>query len=354
MKCAIFGLPYSGKSTLFAAVGGHRPDPGAVGQEHHAVVKVPDPRLDFLTGLHKPKKTTHATLELLDLPGFSPNDAHGRDALTKALPSMRQCDVLIAVVRDFESEAVPAYRDRVNAQADLAELSEELVYADLLTISNRLDRLAASLKKPTGSHDQEQREVALLESCKALLEESKPLSELPHADEVAQRLSSFGFLTLKPLVVVYNVDESRGSEQPPEAPAHAREAVCLCADTEAQIAELDPADRPEFLADLGVTEAASARLIHTCYRCAETITFFTVGPQEVRAWPVHKGTTAHEAAGKIHSDLARGFIRAETVAYDVLHELGDMKEAKAAGKVRQEGKAYIVQDGDILLIKFNV
>ncbi|MCH7701287.1 MAG: redox-regulated ATPase YchF, partial [Planctomycetes bacterium] len=309
---------------------------------------------DFLTALHKPKKTTHATLELLDLPGFSPNDAHGRDALTKALPSMRQCDVLIAVVRDFESDAVPAYRDRVDAQADLAELAEELVYADLLTTTNRLERLAASMKKPTGSHDQEKRELALLESCKALLEESKPLSDLAQADEVAERLSSFGFLTLKPLVVVYNVDESRGSEKPPESPTQAHEAVCLCAETEAEIAELDPTDRPEFLADLGVTEAASARLIHTCYRSAETISFFTVGPDEVRAWPVHNGATAQEAAGKIHSDLARGFIRAETVAYDVIHELGDMKEAKAAGKVRQEGKTYIVQDGDILLIKFNV
>jgi len=354
MKCAVFGLPYSGKSTLFAAVGGPRPAPGGIGQEVWATVRVPDPRIDFLTERYQPKKTTYATLELMDLPGFSLDDARGRDALAKSLPSMRPCDVLVAVVRDFQSADVPSYRGRVDPQADLAELWEELVYADLLTTSNRLDRLAVSMKKPTGSHEHDKREVALLESCRELLEASKPLSALPQAHEAADRLSSFGFLTLKPLVVVFNVDEERCSQPPTQVPTHARQAVCLCAETEAQIAELDPADRPEFLADLGVTEAAADRLIHTCYRSAETISFFTVGPDEVRAWPVRKGATAHEAAGKIHSDLARGFIRAETVAYDVLHELGDMKAAKSAGQVRQEGKSYIVQDGDILHIKFNV
>jgi ribosome-binding ATPase YchF (GTP1/OBG family) len=196
--------------------------------------------------------------------------------------------------------------------------------------------------------------MVLITACRDALENSKPLSSLVHNADDARLLASFAFLTEKPAIVVYNVDDSRAKESKAEAPPHFHSAVALCADLEAQINDLDPGDRPAFLAELGIAEPARNRLIRNCYAAMDFISFLTMGPDEVRAWPIQRGTAAVDAAGKIHSDLARGFIRAETVAYDDLQANSDFKGAKAAGKVRQEGKAYVVKDGDILNIKFNV
>jgi hypothetical protein len=354
MKAAIVGLPQSGKSTLFTAATGLVPDPAEIGQAKHAIVRVPDARLAFLAKLHTPKKITEATIELVDVPGFAPNEAKGREEFRRHLPTVRQSDALVAVIRDFVHPSVPAYRHRVDRGADLNELWDEFKFVDLETVTNRIEKLEKALTKPTKTHDQEKRELTLLTHCRDVLERGEPLSAATRSAEDVKLLGSFALLTEKPLVVVYNVSEDRVSEPTPPAPPHARAAIQLCADTEAQITQLDPSDRPAFLAELGIKVPARDRLIHTIYDALGYISFLTAGPEEVRAWTIHKGTTAHDAAGEIHSDIARGFIRAETVAYDDLIAHGDMKGARAAGKVRQEGKTYVVQDGDVILFKFNV
>ena len=354
MRAAIIGLPQSGKSTVFTAVSGLVAPPGEGVREHLAVVHVPEPRLKFLADLYHPKKVVEATMEFLDIPGFSLDDAHGQEGFRKHLPSVRQSDVLVAVIRDFESEEVPPYRDRVDPQADLQELWDEFLFADFDTVTNRVEKLEKTLAKPTKSHDKDKRELAVLTRCRQGLEDNQPLSSIISGPEEASLLGSFGFLTEKPLVIVYNVPDDRAAAPPPEPPPHALATINLCASTEAEIAQLDEDDQPAFLADLGLAEPACDRLVRTCFDAIGLITFLTAGPEEVRAWAIPKGIPAAEAAGKIHTDLARGFIRAETVAYDDLVQAGDMRAAKAAGKVRQEGKTYIVQDGDVITVKFNV
>ncbi|MBN1513915.1 MAG: redox-regulated ATPase YchF [Phycisphaerae bacterium] len=354
MNCAIIGLPQSGKSTLFAAATGLAPAPGQMPQVRRAAVPVPDHRLKPLAKIFASKKITHANIEFTDFPGFSLADGHGRDQFRKYLPDIRSTDCLVVVVRAFENEGVPAYRDRINPSADLDEVWEELVFGDLETVTNRVEKLEAALKKPT-KHDDEKRELAVLQRCQEALENERPISTvLDEITDAAGLLSNFPFLTEKPLIVVQNVSEDHAADTQPPASAHARAAVSLCAELEAEMARLDEADRAAFLADLGLEAPAQERLIGACYEAMGYISFLTGGPTEARAWSIPKGFTAMEAAGRIHTDLARGFIRAETVAYDDLLAVGDYKAAKAAGKVRQEPKNYVVQDGDVMLIKFNV
>ncbi len=354
MNCAIIGLPQSGKSTLFAAATGLAPAPGQMPQVRRAAVPVPDCRLKPLAKVFASKKITHANIEFTDFPGFSLADAHGRDQFRRYLPDIRSTDCLVVVVRAFESDEVPTYRNRVDPSADLDDVWEELVFGDLETVTHRVEKLEAGLKKPT-RHDDEKRELAVLQRCQEALENERPISTvLDEITDAAGLLSHFPFLTEKPLIVVYNVSEDRAADVDPPAPAHARAVVSLCAELEAEMARLEEADRAAFLADLGLEAPARERLIHACHDALGYITFLTAGPTEARAWSIPKGFTAVEAAGRIHTDLARGFIRAETVAFDDLLAIGDYKAAKAAGKVRQEGKTYVVQEGDVILIRFNV
>ncbi len=354
MKAAIIGPPQSGKSTLLGAATGIAPDPAAMPQVHHAVVKVPDDRLDTLAKMYNPKKVTEATIEFADVPGLALSEPKGQEDLKRYLPDIRQCELLVAVLRDFENPSIPAYKNRVDAQADLQELRDELTLADLATIETRIERIETALKKPTKTHEQEKRELAILETGRAALEDQKPLSEVITNEEELKALASFGFLTLKPILAVFNVGEDRAASPDPETPPGTVGAVNVCASAEMEIAELDPADRPDFMAEYGLTEPGKNRLVRKCYESLGLISFLTAGEPEVRAWTVRRGSDAVEAAGQIHSDIARGFIRAETVAYDDLTEAGDMKNAKSAGKVRQEGKTYIVADGDVIHFKFNV
>jgi hypothetical protein len=353
MKAAFIGFSQSGKSTLASAVSGQVPPVGAP-QVHRLVVKVPDERLNVLTAMYNPKKTTEANIEFIDVPGFSLSDGAGQEEWKRYLPDIRQAELLVAVLRDFDNPSVPAYRDRVDPKADLEEIRDELLYADLETVTNRIERVEKSLKKPTKTHEQEKRELAVLQRAHQALENTTPLSEVLAADEDRRTVASFGLLTLKPLVAVFNVSDDQASNPDPEPPPHAVGAVSLCAAAEWDISQLPPGDRAAFLADLGVETPARDRLIRKCYEALGLISFLTVGPDEVRAWTIPSGGDAVEAARKIHSDIARGFIRAETVAYADLMADGDMKGAKAAGHVRQEGKTYIVQDGDIINFKFNV
>jgi hypothetical protein len=354
MRIAFVGPPQSGKSTLFRAVTGQPASNQPAMGEQMAVVKVPDDRLLWLETLYKPKKRTEATIDCLDVPGFSHETSQQQAEFRRTLPSIRKCDALVAVVRAFDNPAAPAYRNRVDAKADLDELMSELIFCDLETVTTRVEKLEKSVKKPTKKIEAEKRELELMQRCQEALESEQPITQAIQSDDDRQMMSSFGFLTEMPLIVVINVNEDQAAEPPPFQCDFAKDTISLCADTEEQIAQLDPADRAVFMEDLGVTESARDRLIQGCYEAVGLISFLTVGEDEVRAWPIVRGSDAVEAAGKIHTDIARGFIRAETVAYDDLKAAGSMKDAKAAGQVRLEGKSYTVQDGDIINFRFNV
>ena len=354
MKFAIIGPPQSGKSTLFAAITGQKTDPSQAPGERLATVHVPDARLDYLAEVYKPKKYTTANLEFLDIPGVSLADAHGQTEFRKAMQSVRKCDGIVMVVRGFQSDSVASYRNRVDPKADLTELHSEIIFADLEQVTNRIEKLEKSVQKPTKTRDAELRELAMMKRVVAALEKEAPVSSTITNEEERNIAASFGFLTLKPVMVVINVGEGDIAKAAPFQHEHARATIALAAEIEAEISQLEPADRTAFLTDLGISEPAKARLIRTCYDAVGLISFLTCGEDEVRAWTIAKGTQAVDAAGKIHSDIQRGFIRAETVAFDDFKSNKDMKGAKAANKVRLEAKHYVVQDGDIINFRFNV
>lgn len=354
MRFAIIGPPQSGKSTLFAAITGQPADATHAMAERLASVNVPDERLDVLAAVYKPKKYTPAHLEFVDLPGISLVDAHGQAAFRKTIDTVRRCDGVIMVARAFESDAVAKYRDRIDPKADLDELHGELIFADLEQVTNRIEKLEKSTQKPTKTRDAELRELAMMRRVHEGLEKEEPISGAIQNEEERIIAAGFGFLTLKPVIAVINVGEAEVAAPPPFQHSHARATIALAAEIEAEISQLEEKDRPAFLADLGLTEPARIRLIHTCYDAVGLVSFLTCGEDEVRAWTIHKGTEAVEAAGKIHSDIQRGFIRAETVAFEDFKAAGDMRAAKNAGKVRLEPKHYVVQDGDIINFRFNV
>jgi ribosome-binding ATPase len=361
MRACFVGPALSGKSTLFEAVvraGGSSADMSRPDQPHWAVVKVPDPRLTWLSEQYQPKKTTPAELELLDLPGFDLTDEAGRQRSRAHWPAIRQSDCLVFVVRSFEDLGVPPYRDRIDPNADVRELLGEMLFADLEQVSNRIEKLEASVKKPTPKRDEQQRELELMRRLAEALENETAIHEVIHNEAEDKAIRSFGIFTQKPVLAVVNCEESGATDTP--AFVADLPTVALSAQIEAEIAQLDAGERAEFLADLGSDEPAADRLIRAIYGAMDLISFLTVGEDECRAWTLTAGTEAVEAAGKIHTDIARGFIRAETVSYDDFRATGQsdgpecMKAAKAAGKVRLEGKSYAVQDGDIINFRFNV
>jgi len=356
MRVALIGLPQSGKSTLFEAIAtgaGSHVDVSRPDQPHLATIKVPDERLYWLAATYNPKKTTPAELAFLDLPGFDLSGDAGRQHAKVHWAAMRQSDMLVFVVRAFQGESVAAYRGRIDPAADVEELLTEMLFADLEQATNRIAKLEASLKKPTGDKDAQKRELELMQRLVATLEEEKPISEAVTTDAEAKMTAGFAFLSQKPVLIALNCDEDALAADNPHEFA-GRPCLYLSARIEEEIAELDPDERGEFLADLGLISPAGDRLIRACYEGLNLVSFLTQGDEECRAWTVRSGTTAVEAAGEIHSDIARGFIRAETVAFDDYKAAGDMKGAKAAGKVRLEGKTYVVQDGDIINYRFNV
>jgi len=356
MRAALIGMPLSGKSTLFAAVaeaGGSHVHLGRPDQEHLAVVRVPDDRLLWLAEQHHPKKTTCAELEFLDVPGFDLSDEHGRGRAKAHWSAIRGCDLLVPVVRAFDDPTVAAYRSRVDPAADVRELLTELLFADLEQVTARIEKLEAALRKPTAQRDEQAKELDLMRRLAAALEAERPVGSVETTEAEARLLRSFAFLSEKPVLVVLNCAEDDVAGAAPES-FEGCACLKLSAKIEEEIARLPAEDRPAFLADLGLEAPAHDRLIRACYRQMRLVSFLTAGPEECRAWTVLDGTDAVTAAGQIHSDIARGFIRAETVAFDDLRAAGNMKAAKAAGKVRLEGKSYRVQDGDVILFRFNV
>lgn len=357
MQVALIGMSQSGKSALFAAVteGRSHAAAGTARQIDKEVVAVPDPRLEVLTKIFQPKKTTPATVDFLDMPGLNFADESGRNEARRIIADARKMDMLVIVLAAFESNSVAAYRSKVDPARDLDEIRQEFLLADMELITNRIAKLEISVTKPTQHQEQDKAELILMRKCHDVIENLQPVSDAIESPEQEKLLRSFGFLTLKPVQVVLNVDEDKINQPSTlSSEGFGAEPLVLCAQIEAEIAGLEPEERDAFLEDLGITEIARDKLIHTCYQTLKLASFLTVGPDEVRAWTIPAACPAVEAAGQIHSDIQRGFIRAETVHYDDFIAAGDMKAAKAAGKVRLEGKTYPVKDGDIINFRFNV
>ncbi|MBN2316989.1 MAG: redox-regulated ATPase YchF [Sedimentisphaerales bacterium] len=356
MKAALIGLLQSGKSTILASISGKAiPAVGSTAIEE-AIVPVPDKRIDWLVEYCKPKKTTYATIDCLDLPGFNFTDDHGRAAARRLISQIRTVDLLVLVVRAFEDPTVPAYRNSVNPARDLAELQTELLLADLELVTTRIERLEKQVHKPTKSQTHDKAELALQKKLQEVIESEQPISSVIENDAERDMIKSLGFLTLKPISVAVNVGEDQLNEtfDFSDRVGDSVPVATLCAKLEYDLAQLDADSRAEFMADYGIEQSAASKFVQSCYSALGLISFLTIGSDEVRAWPIHKGTIAHDAAGKVHSDIKRGFIRAETFSYDMLKELGDEKALKAAGKIRLEGKDYIVQDGDVINFRFNI
>ena len=346
MKAGLVGYSRSGKTTLFDALTGlHRGGAGGRPQVNLGAIKVPDARIDALSAIFKPRKTTYAEMQFVDVPGAA-GKGSGLDA--EALKALAGVDAFCLVVRGFPAaDGTPADPER-----ELRDFDAELVLHDLALVEKRLDRLRKEQHKGTGEFHE-------LERLHAQLDEGKALRTMRWSDAEEKELVHFAFLSRRPLLVVVNVAEEAAAAPPPppvEAAARERgsEVLSLCAAVEAEIAELSPAEQPEFLASLGLEAPAQARFIRVAYHLLDLISFFTVGEDEVRAWPIRRGDRAPRAAGRIHSDLERGFIRAEVTHYEDFIALGSEAKARQEGKLRLEGKEYVVRDGDILNIRFAV
>ncbi len=351
MQIGIIGVKFTGKTTLFNVITGAGMPTGQGGIDPHlAVGRVPDPRLDRLTDMFHPKRTVHATVEWVDIPGFQAGaTADGGREATRFLEHGRKVDALAQVIRCFDGGyGTP------DPAGELETMALELALADLQIVENRLERLTK--EKTRMGKVANPLEPPMMEKFRDQLENDRPLRDLDLNPDETKLSAGYTFLTQKPMIVVLNHEE--GAEAPAEVIAAAKaagaETVALCAGMEEELAELDAADAAEFLAELGIAEPAMNQMIRASYGALNLHSFFTVGEDECRAWAVRKGSPAPVAAGVIHSDLQRGFIRAEVTAYDDLIEAGSMSAAKQVNKVRLEGKGYEVQDGDILEIRFSV
>lgn len=346
MKIGLVGFAGSGKTTVFNTLTGLDVPVGFGGEPHLGTVKVPDARIDTLSEIFKPKKTTYAEIVFSDIPGEHGADRKGLSR--KGLQQIRDQDVLCLVLRAFPN---PALETAADPAAEFDAFHAECLLADLAMVERRLERAAKD--RPDAA------ELAAFERMKDALEQERPLRSLSADQLDRSRLTGYGFLTDRPLMVVVNRSEDEAALPLPDDLVPRLEAahsagLVLSASLEAEIAKMDPADQPAFLEDFGLRESALARFIRTAYGLLDLISFFTVGTDEVRAWPVRRGSNAKQAAGRIHSDLERGFIRAEVMPYDVFMEYGSEHALRDAGRLQIEGKDYVVSDGDILNIRFNV
>ncbi|MHB1390948.1 MAG: redox-regulated ATPase YchF [Thermoleophilia bacterium] len=365
MKLGIIGLPNAGKTTLFNALTGLQTEtaayPNPIANEPHVgTVKVPDERIDALSAIFKPKKTVFADVTCLDITGFATGISANKQKGV-LFNQLWEADALIHVVRAFTDDSVSHPDDSIDPARDAAALELELVFHDLELAETRLERIATSMKKGIG--DDLHVEQAVLQKCRAQLEDENPLRNLTLSEPELEAIGSLQFASLKPELVVLNVSEDAivGSQTGAQVDAlrkfySGKDALVfsLSAEIEMEISRLAADEAGVFLEDLGIAEPAMNRVIREAYELLGLISFFTVGEDEVRAWTIRKDTRAVRAAGKIHSDIERGFIKAETISYDDFMAAGNMAKAKEQALLKLEGKDYIVQDGDITNFRFNV
>lgn len=364
----ILGLPASGKTTVFNALTKAEAETGNFGAQadepNLANVKVPDERLDILTDMFKPRRRVPADVQYLDVGGIAKGIAE-KGMAGALLGHLSQADALLHVVRAFDDPNVPHTEETVDPARDIETINLELLFSDLATIERRLVRIASQLPKLQGREKEAtEREQTLMLRLKAALEADTPLREvMADLDEDDEKvLRGFGFLTAKPLLIVLNLGEDQLGTAAEALLSQLREQFerprvtidALAGKIEMEIGRLDAADAAVFMDDLGISESSLDRAIRVSFDLLGLMPFFTVGPDECRAWTVRRGVSAVEAAGEIHSDIQRGFIRAEIVGYGDLIAAGGMTEAKKTGKFRREGKDYIVQDGDVVNFLFNV
>ncbi len=352
MKIGIIGLPQSGKTTIFNAAAGKSEAVGDYSKaSHRAIIKVPDRRLDRLAELAQPKKVTHAEIDYLDISAFS-GKGKETDAGTLEIPDdLHYADELMLILDCFSPTCSPEHNFRL--------FMEEMILADQIVIERNIEKRSRTAQL-TGDKIA-QNEVKILQKCLAALEESLPLSRADMAEDEAELIRKYSFLSIKPLLVVLNIAEDDiGKENAciervggMSIPGMV-EFLAICGKVEMELAALDAEDRGAFLDDLGIESPAMERLVQKSYELLGLISFFTVGPPEARAWTIKEGTKAPRAAGHVHSDMERGFIRAEVITFEDFDKYGSTHACKEAGKYHVEGKDYIVQDGDVVLFRFNV
>ncbi len=355
MEFGILGLSLSGKTTLFALLTGHPLASHGRRAAQTGVAQVPDERLDRLTALFAPRKRTPATVQFVDVPAL----IRGGDTALN-LPELRRMDALAVVVRAFAAPDIPHPEGSLDPKRDLELVETELLLADLRVVENRLERLAKEIVKRRSPELLAQQQTC--GRCQATLAAGRPVRAMDLSPEEMRTLKGFGLLTAKPLLVVLNIGEEGVPQllQEPAALLPAREAhpgqvvTAVCATLEEEISRLAPADQAAFLAELGLPDRALDRLLRAAYHLTGRISFFTVGEDECRAWSIPQGSTASRAAGVIHSDLERGFIRAEVARWDELVEAGSLAALRARGSLRLEGRDYVVQDGDVVHIRSGV
>jgi len=367
MKVGIIGLPQSGKTSLYCALTRTQIELNRFGggEVSVGVIPVPDKRFDYAVEQCTPKKITPASIEFTEGGArVERSDAHGRGDKYGAdfFAAVRNMDALILVVRAFDDPAVVVPEGGVNPLRDAEKILEELLLADMTVVETRLEKLEkARLQKRQNNAEAAEEQVLL--RIKTHLEDSQPVRTLTLSEDEARSVKSYACVSQKPLILVANVGEGDLGEEAPAsvgplsayAAEHQTTVVTLCAKIEMEVSQMEPDDEREFLEAMGVPEAARDRLIRAAYSALGVMSFFTVGEDEVRAWTIQKGTNAVGAAGAIHSDLARGFIRAEVMSFEDFQSAGGCwDEARAAGKMRLEGKEYLVKDGDILHVRFKV
>ncbi len=361
MEIGIIGLPLAGKTTAFRALTRLPVASDKEGDTHLGVVKVPDHRLEVLAAMFSPQKVTPAEVRYLDLAVPARDHVVGRGLSSPYLAAMGKMDALIHVVRAFADPAIPHEEGSVDPERDMANMDMELAFADMALIERRIERIDTSIKAAKAQQREAGlKERQLLERIKAELEREAPLRAQALTEEEAKAIANYAFLTQKPLLTLVNIGEEAlaqaGELESQLAAKHrgpGRHLAALCAKLEAELGDLSEAEAEEFRADMGLLEEARERAIRLSYELLGLITFFTVGADEVRAWTVRRGALAPQAAGKVHSDMERGFIRAEAVAFDDLVSCGSLAEARHRGLLRTEGRNYVVQDGDVMTFLFS-